>query len=144
MASGKQIAGLMIALTIAITLFGPINAAVVDNTGEQTVTNESVTADLDNYVGLDSYSIKDGSETVLYDNGTDWVEATSGTDYEMAYDNGSIKALSTGSISDGQELKVSYDYEATSGTTTTVTNLVPLFVALLVLGVMGARATEML
>jgi len=38
---------------------------------------------------------------------------------------GAIKALESGSIEDGAELKVTYDYAATDSTTTTILDLIP-------------------
>lgn len=144
MVKPRTIAGLVIALTIAATLFTPIADTVNQNTGEQSVTNETVTAQHGEYVDLDGYSILTDSETVYYTNNTDGSTevATRGTDYEMNYSSGSIKALSSGSIDDGEQIDVSYDYEATDSTTTTVAALVPLFVALLMLGVMAARIQD--
>lgn len=139
MATPKEVATVVIALTIAATLFVPIADTVEGNSGTQTVTNESVTADVGNYTELDGYRIDEDSETVYNASGA---EMTRGTDYEMGYENGSIKALSGGSISDGTTIQVSYDYQATDGTTSTILDLVPLFVALLILGVMAAKIQE--
>lgn len=146
MVKPRHIAGLVIALTIAATLFVPIQDTVASNSGVQDVTNESVTAQHDVYVELNGYNVESGSETVYYTNDTsgNWETATRGTDYEMAYSPGEIKALINGSIDDGEELKVSYSYEATDGSTTTVVTLVPLFVALLMLGVMAGRMQDAL
>lgn len=136
----------MVALAVAATLVGPFNAAVADSTGTQSVTNESVTAEIDTFVELDGYDIVTDSETVYWYNNSSssYEEVTSGTDYEMNYDPGQIKALSGGSIGDGDELKVSYDYQATDGTTTTIAGLVPLFVVLLILGVLAAKIQKMM
>lgn len=79
------------------------------------------------------------SEIVL--NSTDDVQ-TSGTDYDLGTDNGSIVALSGGDISDGEQLDASYTYEASDSTTETVAGLVPLLVALLVLVALATRVTE--
>lgn len=144
MANTSKIAGVMIALTVAAVLLNPIAGVVNDNSGDQDVVNESVTAQHDEYVDLDGYDIETDSETVYYTNNTsgNWEAATRGTDYEMNYSAGSVQALSSGDIEDGEELKVSYTYAATDGTTTTVVSMVPLFVALLILGVIASRVQD--
>lgn len=144
MANTSKIAGVMIALTVAAVLLNPIAGVVNDNSGDQDVVNESVTAQHDEYVDLDGYDVETDSETVYFQNGTagTWEEATKGTDYEMNYTAGSVQALSSGEIEDGEELKVSYTYAATDGTTTTVVSMVPLFVALLILGVIASRVQD--
>lgn len=131
----------LVALTIAATLFTPVSDAVTNNSGTVTVQNETVTADTGNYTALDGYDIDSGSETVYNASGN---QMTSGVDYEMGYQNGSIKALSGGDISDGSEIKVSYDYQATDSTTTTVVTLIPLFMALLILGILAAKVQGMM
>ncbi len=135
MVSGKSIAGLLVAVTIAATLFMPINSAITGNTGDITVENETVTADIGNATDLDGYSIEDGSETVEWYNesSSSWETVSSGTDYEMNYDEGSITALSGGTINDGDDLRVDYTYAATDGTTSTVMGLIPMFLGLLML-----------
>lgn len=72
------------------------------------VTGESWTADIGNYVALNKDELENGSEVVT-DNADNTY--TAGTDYEMDYPNGAIKALSGGSISDGQTLSIDYDYD---------------------------------
>lgn len=144
MVKPRHIAGLVIALTVAAVLFTPIANTVAENSGDQDVVNETVTAQHGQYVDLDGYNIVSDSETVYYTNDTDGSTevATRGTDYEMNYSAGSIQALENGSISDGEEIDVSYTYEATDSSTTTVVTMVPLFVALLMLGVMAARIQD--
>jgi hypothetical protein len=147
MATGKQLATVMIAATIAITLFNPISAAVTGSAGEQSVTNETVTANPGNYTALDGYSIVEGSEVVygFNDSSGSYEQASSPEDYEMAYENGSIKVnSSSGLIEDGEDVKVSYHYQSTSGTTTTVVTLVPLFVGLLILGTLAFKVQGMM
>lgn len=135
MVSGKGIAGLMVAATIVMSMFAPIAGLVAGVQGTQSVANEQVTAANDDYVDLDGWDVHEDSETVEFKDGSgSWVTATEGTDYEMAYGNGSVKAVSSGAIDDGDTLRVSYDYRATEGTTAMVIGLVPLFLGLMVLG----------
>lgn len=144
MAKPQAIAALVIALTIAAVLLVPISTIVADNSGDVTVDNETVTAQHGEYVDLEGYGIESGSETVYYTNTSDGTTdvATRGSDYEMNYSAGSIQALSTGEIGDGDDVDVSYTYAATDGTTTTVVTMVPMFVALLMLGVMAGKITD--
>jgi hypothetical protein len=136
-----MIVSVIIALTIAATLFTPISDTVTGNTGVQTVENGTVTASNSSYVELNGYNIQKDSETVEWYNSTSssYETVDEGTDYDMAYENGSIIALDGGTISDGDELRVSYDYKATDDSTTTVVTLVPMFVALLMLGVLASK-----
>jgi hypothetical protein len=139
MTSGEGVAAVVIAATVVMVLFNPVAALVDSTTGTTSVANEEVTVANDSFTQLDGYNIQEDSETVRYEDGTGtWVNASEGTDYEMQYSEGSIKALN-GSIEDGDTVRVSYDYEPTDGATTTVLTMVPLFMALLVLGTFGEK-----
>lgn len=136
MASGRQIAALLIAVTIAATLLVPISDVVSSGTGQQTVTNTTVTADVGNYSeDLEGYDVDETSETVVWYNSTSGSNETltEGTDYEFDYQDARVKPLATGPVSDGDTLYVSYDWQATDSTVSTIAGLVPLFVALLIL-----------
>lgn len=139
MVSSKSIVALVVALTIAATVFTPVVDSVNSNTGDVTVDNETATATLDEYSDLKGFNIDETSETVEYYNGSAWVTATEDTDYEMSYGNGSVKPLSGGDISDGDDMRVTYTYAATDGTTTTVVGMIPLFMALLMLGTLANK-----
>lgn len=142
MASGSKVAVVLIAATVAAVLFTPFATTVADNSGTVTVTNESVTADLDNPVDLEGYRIVSGSETVWGFNDTsgNYEQLSAGTDYNLHEQNGSITFLSTSTVvQDGETAKVSYDYEATDQTTATIVDLLPLFVALLILATLATQ-----
>jgi len=117
----------------------PVVAAVTDNSG--TVTeSENVTADLGNYSDLGGYNVVSGSVVVEPAGGG--TAYSQGSDYTVALENGSIKALSSGTISDGENLNVTYDYQATDSSTTTVLGFVPVMFGVLLFvvvsrGVMG-------
>lgn len=83
-----------------------------------TFENESATADVGNYTPLQYDDLERNNTTVYYDDGGTWVEGTEGTDYEMNYSSGAIKALSGGAISDGAALRVTYDYASDTQTRT--------------------------
>lgn len=134
MASTSQIVALVIGLTVASVFFVPIVDSINDNTGELDVDNETienVTAG-DSYE-LDGYSIVDGSETVEYDDGSGYVDASEGTDYEIDNDSGELTILESGNISDDDDVRASYSWEATDSTTTVVAGIIPILVALLLL-----------
>lgn len=141
MVSSRTIATLFIAATIAMTLFNPVSTAIGDHTGTVTVTNETVTADVGNYTDLEGYDIDQGTDTVYWLNSSSgsYEQVSSPGDYELAQKNGSIKANQSGTIGDGDSLKVSYDYTATDATTTTVAAIVPLFLLLLVLVTIASK-----
>jgi len=143
--AGERIAALLIGATIAITLFNPIAVAVNDNAGTVSVENESVNPVNDTYVQLDGYDLDDG-ETVYWFNESSgsYDVLTEGTDYDINQSDGSIAINSSGKASTGDDVQVSYDYQATSATTETVLTLAPLFVGLLVLGVFAARMQGMM
>lgn len=126
MTSAKSIIGVVVAAVILVSMFTPLTNVIAGSTGTQNVANESVTADVGNYTNLKGYDLKEGSVTVT-GNGTTYSE---GTDYEIDYKAGELKALSSGSIADGETLDVSYDYQAADNTTSTITGLIPLVMAL--------------
>lgn len=136
MVKGRTIAALLIAVTIAGTLVVPISDIVDSSTGTQTVNNTTVTADVGNYsADLEGYNVVQSSETVYWYNSSSGSNETlsEGTDYEFDYDDARVKPLASSDVSDGDTLYVSYDYEATDGTVSSIAGLVPLFVVLLML-----------
>lgn len=141
----RTVAAILVAAAIAATLFAPFAGAVTDNTGTQSVTNESVTAaPAGEVASLGGYDLVSGSETVYWYNSSSssYEQVTAGTDYEINEEPGEIKTLSGGEISDGDDLKVTYDYEATGSTTTSVVTVAPLLLALLVLVVLSKPIME--
>lgn len=137
----------MLGVVIAVVLLGPFVTTVNDNSGTQSLTNESITASTGEYVELDGYDVV-GSSVVVYgynDSSGSFETATEGTDYEIDLSAGDVQALNDSSlIDDGEEVKVTYDYEATSGTVTTVLQLLPLLVGVLILGTVGMYVQDSL
>jgi len=123
------VVGIVLAVTIGIVVLQPIVGVVADNTGNVQVVNETIVANHGEYVDLGGYDVDD-SETVQSYEATPTVYSE-GSDYEIALDNGSVKALSSGTITDGEKLNVTYSYQATSGAATTVIGFVPVMVGLL-------------
>jgi len=145
MATGKQIAAVVIAATIAVTLFAPISGMVSSSSGSQSVTNETFVADINESVELDGYNVDSGSETVYWYNSTsESYETVDNSYYTFHYDGGDITIENGTEISDGDDMKVDYEYQATDGATTDVMLLIPLFVALMVLGALANELSNRL
>lgn len=131
---------LMIAVAIAATLVAPFTTAIAGNTGTVSEVG-NVSADLGNYQDVDGYNIDSATFTATDSGGTTLTEST---DYELNATAGEVKFLSSGSVSDGETIELSYDYQATDGTTSTITDLLPLFVGLLILVSIAAGVTNRL
>lgn len=145
MVSTRSMMVVLIGAAIAATLFVPISDAVTNNTGTVSVTNETVTADVGNPVQLEGYNL-DNSTVVVYeynDTRGAYDQATAGADYDIGVQNGSITVLGTSDdIQGGEDVKVTYDYQATDSTTETVAGLIPLLTALLILVVIANKVME--
>lgn len=147
MANARLVIALSLAAVVGMVLFVPLVDVVNGSTGDQTITNETVTAQSGEYVDLEGYSIEDGSETVYGFNDTSgsYEVASEGADYELALENGSLKALSGSSlIDDGEDVKVTYTYESTGSTTTLVSGFLPVMVAVLVFARLATGAQDMM
>lgn len=143
MPSGKTIAALLVAVTIGAVLMMPIVDTINANTGEVTVEDDDLTADVGTWQDLDGYSVVSGSETVEYrTNESDSWSTAQTSDYDLDEEAGQIQFTSSGNVSDGDYVSVDYDYEATDGTTSTVLGIVPTLIGLLLLVALGNRVTE--
>lgn len=132
---------LVIAVTIAATLVGPFVGAISGNVGTVSAT-DNITASTDgDYQDLEGYDI-DGATFTAEVSGTTLSE---GSDYELNETEGTVSFL-TGSanVNDGDTVDIAYDYQATDGTTSTIADLLPLFVALLVLVTIAKGVTNRL
>lgn len=136
----SKIVLVLIGVTIAGTLFVPFQTSVNTSTGTQTVTNESVTVDIGNYSDLDGYHVDASSVTVYNSSGA----TVPSSDYDVKERPGQIRFNSSTYYSDGDTNQVTYDYEATSGSTTIIAGLIPLFVALLILGILASKVQELM
>jgi len=121
--------GIVLAVTIGIVVMQPVVGAVNDNSGTVSVNNETASLPHGEWVDLAGYDLVDGSVNVESLDGT--TTFSEGSDYELALENGSIKALSSGTITDGQTVNVTYQYQATSGPATTVIGFIPVMFGLL-------------
>lgn len=97
--------------SIAMALFG---TSSVLNQGSGTVSDEVVVASLGKYVQLAHENIATAAFVVTNSGAT--VTYVLGTDYEVNYRLGLLKAITGGAIADEASLKVDYTYNAISGT----------------------------
>jgi hypothetical protein len=135
----------ILAVTIGAMFLGPVATTVADSTGTQVVTNETVTADTSQYVEVDGYELVDGTVTVYGYNDTSgsYEQATEGTDYSVKLEPGSIQANSSSTlIQDGEDVKVSYDYEATTGTQTLVAGFITTLFITLLIAILGMEVAD--
>lgn len=135
----------VIAAIVGVIFLGPVSQAATENTGAQNVTNETVTANTGTVVDLGGYDIDENSETVYGYNDTSgsYEVATPGTDYNMSYSSGGIEVLASSSlIEDGEEIKVSYDWQASNSFTTTVVGFIPVMLATLIFAKLANGVTK--
>lgn len=143
----KLVVAVTVAVVVGMMFLQPVITSVNDNTGSQTVTNETVNADVGAYVDLGGFNIDSGSETVwgLNDTSGDYEQATAGTDYEIDNGGGELKVLNSSSlIQDGEEVKVSYDYQASGQTTALLAGFVPIMLVLLLFVITAMKVTDIL
>jgi len=137
--TGGAVAGTLIAITIVAVLVGPLASSVVGNSGVVGV-QENVSADPGTIQDLEGYDI---TSNFSADNGG--TSLSEGSDYELYEENGSIKFL-TGSanVAGGDDVGLTYEYNATDGITATIADLIPLFAGLLILGTVAVRIRQMM
>lgn len=95
---------------LAMALLGSVAPL---NVGAGSLTDEVLAAKTSKFVQLSKGNLTDGS--VVVTNSAATTTYVLGTDYEVHYRLGMIKALEDGAITDGQSLKVDADYGAVSG-----------------------------
>lgn len=141
MVDARKLMAVVVVATIAGTLLGPLGASVADSTGQVDVQAENVTAN-NEFQDLRGYDIESGSVTVEDSDGN----AVDSGDFTVRNQAGEIRIDNSTStvVSDGERVEVSYTYQATDGSTTTVAGLIPLMAALLILVTFAARMTGMM
>lgn len=135
------VVSVVIAVTIAAIIgvtvgIGVVGDVVGDNTGTQSVTNESVTGSLEynTTYDLDGFEVVSGSQTVYVENGSAGsFESLASSEYTLDERRGELEVTGQTGSSSGDEVKITYDYEATDGTATTILDLLTLFIALIIL-----------
>lgn len=129
-----MILGLALATVIGMVFFAPVVDAVNSNTGTQSVTNETVAAQHGEYVDLSGYDIDSGETVYGFNDSSGEYETMSGggTNYTMNYSAGSIQVTNgDGTIQDGEDIKVSYDYQAAGELASLVIGFIPVGFAVL-------------
>lgn len=141
MVDARKLMAVVVVATIAGTLLGPLGASVADSTGQVDVQAENVTAN-NEFQDLRGYDIESGSVTAEDSDGN----AVDSGDFTVRNQAGEIRIDNSTStvVSDGERVEVSYTYQATDGSTTTVAGLIPLMAALLILVTFAARMTGMM
>ncbi len=94
-------------LLLGLTVYSQVSETIPRNK-QTTVTNETFTTSEGSFVALENDYLVEGSEVVYNSTGA---EMTKGDDYEMDYEDGEIKDLTSGDLSDSSEAEVTYDYE---------------------------------
>ena len=134
---GRGMTGLLLAVTIGAVFFVPVVDILDNTTGEVEVENDVLTNDasFDEVYDLQGFDVTPDSEIVeVWDDGTEsWTTLTAGTDYEIDTDQGEIEFIDGGGVSEGDEVRASYEYQATDGIITSIAGLLPVFLALLLL-----------
>jgi hypothetical protein len=100
---------------LALAMFG--TDAVYAQTAGSTSTDELVTAYHDTWVPLAHRNVDNtlANVPIVTDHATGAVTYVEGTHYEIDYESGRIKALSTGTITNGEALDVDYEWLKSDG-----------------------------
>lgn len=128
-------------------MLGPVSDTVDGSTGQQTVTNETVVANFNNSADLRGYDVDAGSETVYGYNETsgNYEVASSPGDYSFDDNSGEVSFNSSSTLIDeGENVKVSYTYQAAGTLATLVIGFIPLGVGLLIFVGIANRITDLL
>lgn len=101
---------------LALAMFGT-DAAYTQNAGNNTSSPQEVDAAHDLWVKLDHRNLDSstGNKPVVKDKATGLITYTEGTHYEIDYEVGRIKALSTGTITDGETITVAAKWLGITG-----------------------------
>lgn len=98
---------------LAMALFGSDS---VVNQAAVTVTDEPITARLDKEVKLSKMKLKTAADApVVKDAATELITYVEGTDYEVDYTYGTIKAITGGAITEALALEVTFKCNAYTG-----------------------------
>lgn len=133
--AAQVVLALAVFAAIGMVMLSPVSSVVSANTGTQNVTNESVTASYNQTHDLKGYDLNAGSVKVYGYNQTSgkYEVASSPADYNVQTGPGKISFNSSSSLIDsGENVKVSYDYQASGALTSLVLGFLPLGVGLLI------------
>jgi hypothetical protein len=130
---------------IGVIMLTPIVTAVNSNTGTVSVTNETVTAQTGERVDLRGYDVDPSTVTVEgYNETSDSWETTN--EYTLYEQPGEIQFDTENSalIDDGDEVRVTYDYQATGELTALVAGFIPVGVGLFIFVAIANRVQGMM
>ncbi len=119
---------------VGLILLSPVSSTITNNTGTQVVTNESHAVDFDESIDLRGYNIDPGSETVYgYNDSSGSYEVASASDYSLNDETGTLDVNSSSALFDeGEDVSVSYDYQASDDLTTLVVGFIPVGMGVLI------------
>ncbi|WP_049970770.1 hypothetical protein [Haladaptatus cibarius] len=136
MASGtaKVVITLSVFAAVGLIMLSPVNSTVTNNTGSQAVLNDSHGVGFDESIDLRGYNIDPGSETVYgYNDTSESYEVASASDYTLDDGSGTLDLNSSSTLFDeGEDVKVSYDYQASDDLTTLVVGFIPVGMGVLI------------
>lgn len=128
-------------LILSLALVYVLVAASSAPAGEPgSVTNESVTLQAGEWVALERAGSAHTSSNATISNATSGAAYAEGTDYEYNATDLSVKALSGGSISDGETVYASYEFRERSETHRNQTGVLARYSSLVSLGAWGGVA----
>jgi hypothetical protein len=141
--TGRMVLTLGVFAAIGVIILAPVVTAVNANTGTVSVTDETVTAQTDERVELRGYDIDPGTVTVeaYNDSSGSWEPTTEYTLYEQPGDI-QFDVQNATNIEDGEDVRVTYDYQATGELTALVAGFVPVGVGLFIFVAIGRKVEE--
>ena len=145
--TAQIVVGLAVFAAVGVIMIGPVDSVVQNNTGTVSITNETVHANFNESVDLKGYDIDPGSETVwaLNDSSGSYEQVTASGDYTLHEATGAISFNESSSlIQSGEEVKVSYDYQASGELASLVIGFIPLGVGLLIFAGIANRVTGLM
>ncbi|WP_423745103.1 hypothetical protein V5735_03495 (plasmid) [Haladaptatus sp. SPP-AMP-3] len=136
MASGsaKVVITLSVFAAVGLILLSPVNSTVTNNTGSQAVVNETHAVGFNESIDLRGYNIDPASETVFgYNDTSGSYEVAPASDYTLTDGSGTLDLKSSSTLFDeGEDVKVSYDYQASDDLTTLVVGYIPVGMGILI------------
>lgn len=133
--AAQVVLALAVFSAVGVIMLGPVASVVDANTGTQTITNETVVADYNQSIDLQGYDIDSASETVwgLNDSSGNYEQASSPGDYTLDEGSGEVSFNSSSTlIQEGEEVKVSYTYQAAGPLASLVIGFITLGLGLLI------------
>jgi len=143
--SAKVVLTLAVFAAVGVLMISPVSTTVNENTGAQSVVNETHAVDFANVIDLSGYDVDPGSETVYgYNETASAYEVAPAGDYTLTDSSGELELSSSSTLFDeGEDVKVSYDYQASDELTALVAGFIPLGLGLLIFVGIARRVEAM-